>query len=129
VADAARAFLALARRDTAEALKRLAALPDSLCIFCSYLPRLAYVQLLEARRRDREAALLLERPSTFYMAPTWGLWQLLRGRVNERLGDRDKAIDAYRFVADVWRNADPELQPYVDEAKAALKRLTGEPKK
>ncbi len=47
----------------------------------------------------------------------------------ERLGRRDKAIPEYRFVTDVWRHADPELQPYVEEAKAALQRLTGEPRK
>jgi hypothetical protein len=62
------------------------------------------------------------------MAPTEGYRALLRARVNERLGNREKAIAAYRFVADVWRNADPELQPYVAEARAALKRLSGEPR-
>jgi len=29
-------------------------------------------------------------------------------------------------VADVWRHADPELQPYVAEAKEGLSRLTSE---
>jgi hypothetical protein len=28
---------------------------------------------------------------------------------------------------DVWRNADPELQPFVAEARQALGRLTEEP--
>ena len=55
-------------------------------------------------------------------------WPLERGRVDERLGKKDEAIIAYRFVADVWRDADPELQPYVAEARAALKRLGGEPR-
>lgn len=63
------------------------------------------------------------------MHPGEALWNLERGRVNEHLGNRDKAIAAYRFVADVWRNADPELQPYVEEAKAALGRLGGEPRR
>ena len=52
---------------------------------------------------------------------------LERGRVNERLRERDKAVTAYQFVADVWRNADPELQPYVAEARAALVRLGRKP--
>ncbi len=30
-----------------------------------------------------------------------------------------RAIEAYRFVANVWRRADPELRPYVDEAAPA----------
>jgi len=53
---------------------------------------------------------------------------LERARVNERLGNKEKAITAYRFVAEVWLHADPELQPYVAEAKAALMRLAGEPR-
>jgi len=51
-----------------------------------------------------------------------------RGRVNERLGNREAAIDAYQFAADVWRHADPDLQGSVDEAKAGLARLTAEPR-
>jgi hypothetical protein len=31
------------------------------------------------------------------------------------------------LVAEVWRHADPELQPYVTEARQALSRLTSEP--
>jgi hypothetical protein len=54
------------------------------------------------------------------------LWTLERGRVAERLAKREKAAQAYQYVADVWRNADPELQPYVAEAKQGLERLTGE---
>ena len=56
---------------------------------------------------------------------TRALWALERGRVFERLGQRDNAIAGYSFVADYWRNADAELQPYVTEARAALKRLSG----
>ena len=46
------------------------------------------------------------------------------GRVAERLGEREKAIESYRFVTEAWRRADSELlQPYVSEARAALARL------
>jgi serine/threonine-protein kinase len=128
LADAARAFLALARRDTADALRRLAVLPDSACPFCVSGARIARAVLLEARRQDRAAAPLLQQFLGPYMAPTEGLRALLRGRVNERLGNRAAAVAAYRFVAAVWRNADPELQSYVAEARAALKRLSGEPR-
>jgi hypothetical protein len=31
------------------------------------------------------------------------------------------------LLVTVWQNADPELQPFVEEAKAALERLGGEP--
>ena len=55
-----------------------------------------------------------------------GLWALLRGRVGERLGEGDRAIQAYGWVVGMWRNADPELQLYVREARDGLARLTGE---
>jgi len=32
-------------------------------------------------------------------------------------------------VAAVWMHADPELQPYVAEARAALARLAAEPRR
>jgi hypothetical protein len=34
----------------------------------------------------------------------------------------EAAID-YAFVADAWRNADVELQPYVRESRQALTRM------
>jgi hypothetical protein len=46
--------------------------------------------------------------------------------VAERLADRQTAIQSYQYVADVWRHADPVLQPYVTEAREALARMTSE---
>jgi serine/threonine-protein kinase len=126
-AQAAPAYLALARGDTAGALDQLVALPDSLCLICA-LERLATVRLLTATGRFREAAPRLDRPISQFPEVLDGVWALERARVNERLGDRDKAIDAYSFVAQSWRQADPELQPVVAEARAALGRLTAEPR-
>jgi len=127
-AEAAHAYLAVGRRDTADAVRRLTTLPDSLCPSCGTMPRLTLVQLLVARGRDREAAEQLQRgaPTFNQFEPTAVLLALERARVHERLGNRDEAITSYRFVADVWVHADPELQPFVEEAKAALKRLGGE---
>jgi serine/threonine-protein kinase len=71
---------------------------------------------------------LLERRLSEFPTGLEPVWTLERGRVNERLGNREAAVDAYQFVADVWRHADPDLQPYVDEAKAGLERLTAEPR-
>ena len=49
--------------------------------------------------------------------------------MHERLGNRDQAIEAYAFVVEAWRDPDPELLPMVEEARAALARLTGEPRR
>lgn len=122
VADGARAFEALARHDTTEAIRGLAALPDTACQSCVGY-RVARAQLLEAAHRDREAAGLLAGDAPGFVHPTDGLWMLLRARVAERTGDRATAIASYRFVRDVWLRADAVLQPYVTEARQALARL------
>ncbi|HEX5576408.1 MAG TPA: hypothetical protein VFX42_11080, partial [Gemmatimonadales bacterium] len=122
---AAQAYLALVRGDTAGALRRFEATPDSLCAYC-YLAKLTRAQLLSATRQDSKADRLLE---GWLLLPSWPsevLWTMERGRVAERLGERAKAAESYQYVADVWRHADPELQPYVAEAKQGLERITGE---
>jgi len=48
------------------------------------------------------------------------------GQLHESLGHRDKAVDYYGKFIDLWKDADPELQPQVEEARAAVVRLTGE---
>jgi serine/threonine-protein kinase len=125
--QAARAYLALVRHDTTAALQRLEALPDTLCPLC-YQARLTLGQLLSARQDDRKAAALLDRWLIDLTLPSEVFWTLERGRVAERLGDREKAIRSYQYVANVWRHADPELQPYVAEAREGLARMTSEPR-
>ena len=51
--------------------------------------------------------------------------QLYLGRIYERTGRTAQALEAYQFVLDAWRNADPELQPLIDEARSAVTRLSG----
>ena len=59
---------------------------------------------------------------TAEIRPAAVLAALERARLAERLGDRAKARGRYRFVADVWRDPDPELARYVSEARAGLAR-------
>ncbi len=92
--------------------------------------RLLAAGLLAGRGRLEEAARILNAAPTIegdiLPRPSDVLWYLERGRVAERLKDRDRAIEAHRYVAAAWRHADPELQPYVAEAQEALGRLTTE---
>ena len=46
----------------------------------------------------------------------------------ERLGEREMAARDYQYVMGVWRHADPQLQPYVAEAREGLMRVSGEPR-
>jgi hypothetical protein len=65
-------------------------------------------------------------PWTSWPSALHVLGRLEQARAAERLGERERAARGYQFVADAWRRADPELQPYVAEAQAGLERLSGE---
>jgi len=115
----ARAALSLARGDTAAALRGFS-LPDSLCPG-EQQRRTMEFRLLAARGLNAGAAWVWER---LYDHPVPLV--LERARVAERLGEGDEAARYYAGVARAWRSADPELQPRVAEARAALARLRGE---
>ena len=46
------------------------------------------------------------------------------GQLYETLGNTEKAAENYRAFIEIWKNADPELQPRVTAAKERLKKLT-----
>ena len=49
------------------------------------------------------------------------------GELYEQRGDRGRAADYYSQFAELWRGADPDLQPRVAEARRRLAALTAEP--
>jgi tetratricopeptide (TPR) repeat protein len=51
-----------------------------------------------------------------------GIWKRL-GELYEAKGDRAKAVEYYLKFVDLWKNADPELQPKVAEVRLRLVRL------
>ncbi|MEO8333985.1 MAG: serine/threonine-protein kinase [bacterium] len=123
---AGQAYLALARRDTASALRQLLATKDTLDE-CWYHNRIALVRLLVATGRYEEAANRLGRrwPGTSECGDGFSdvMWTMDRARVFERVGRREEAAVNYAFVADAWRTADPELQGVVRESYEGLARL------
>jgi hypothetical protein len=60
-----------------------------------------------------------------YAASFWQdpLAALSLAQLCEQMEDYDKARAAYAFFADSWRDADPDLQPLVEEARRSAARL------
>jgi serine/threonine-protein kinase len=125
---AATAYLALGRGDSAGAVRSLEGIPDTLCLVgACYTEKLTLARLLVARGEDRRAAEILNQWSTAGGAsPSAVLAALEHGRIAERLGDRRTALERYGFVAAAWREPDPELRPYLVEAREAVRRLTSD---
>jgi tetratricopeptide (TPR) repeat protein len=59
-----------------------------------------------------------------YLAPA----HLRQAELYERLGDRKQAVEHYSRFIQLWNSCDPELGPRVEEAKARLASLVGEPR-
>jgi hypothetical protein len=124
---AATAYLALARADSARALRLFQSIPDTLCLVndCFY-EKLIEARLLTSQGQARQAGTVLDQWVWSGGGPLFVLGVLEQARIAEGLGERNKAAQSYQFVADVWRRADPQLQPFVIEARNALARLTRE---
>ncbi len=125
-----RAYLALARSDTAEAIRRFIPVIDSLCYGCSYgatyMDIYTAAPLLMGKGDYRDVARWLDYYPLTVLQPGFEvLFALWRGRVAERLGQLPKAASAYRYFARAWVHADSSLQPYVAEAVAGLRRVGG----
>jgi serine/threonine-protein kinase len=124
---AASAYLTLLRGDSSEALQQFESLPDSLCGGDCHFESVTRLLLQSAAGEYLKVA---EAPGP------WSWWPVARevlvrleqARAAERLDRRERAISGYKFVAEAWQYADPELQPYVTEARQALARLTAEPR-
>jgi tRNA A-37 threonylcarbamoyl transferase component Bud32/tetratricopeptide (TPR) repeat protein len=120
------AYVALARGDTSAAIRHFAGLPRDL-VTPPALERLTEGVLLARRGRDADALEVLDQAfPEFWASPFRIMAHLETARAAEGLGQRERAMGDYQRVIDAWRHADPELQPHVEEARAALARLASE---
>ena len=62
------------------------------------------------------------------MTDQWNLAFSYRrlGELYEEKGNKEKALDYYGRLVQLWKDADPELQPQVKEVKDRMVKLTGE---
>jgi tetratricopeptide (TPR) repeat protein len=121
-------------RATVDAERRLRAEVDSSpCMQCASL---ALARLYDAGGRSDSARALYERGVPYPGEPD-RLWEdgytLPRayrrlGELYEERGNRAKALQYYGLFVELWRDADPDLQPAVREVKQRMAQLTGEPR-
>jgi tetratricopeptide (TPR) repeat protein len=102
-------------------------LPTSNCPPCaSYLIAIAYDQ---ARQADSARKYLTEyvdtsNPSHLNSDPYYLPFTLFRlGELYQDAGEAKRAIDYYSRFVDLWKNADPDLQPRVTEARKRISAL------
>jgi tetratricopeptide (TPR) repeat protein len=57
-----------------------------------------------------------------WLAPTYRRL----GELFEQRGDREQALDYYGRFAELWKDADPELQPIVRDVRRRMVVLAGE---
>jgi serine/threonine-protein kinase len=74
-------------------------------------------------RAVNEGALFRVMDDAFSLAPSYKRL----GELYEARGDRNRAADYYGKFVDLWKDADPELQPAVTEIRQRLARLAQEP--
>jgi tetratricopeptide (TPR) repeat protein len=55
-----------------------------------------------------------------YRAPS----HLRQAEIYERLGERNEAVHHYSRFIELWKDADPELQPRVEAARRAMEALS-----
>jgi eukaryotic-like serine/threonine-protein kinase len=105
--------------------------PADECAACLFL---SLGQAFDAARKSDSAAMYFERylaTATWFRGEDFELDPLRLPVIRERLGqlyesmgNTDKAVENYRAFIELWKNADPDLQPRVADARKRLARLT-----
>ena len=103
------------RRD--EAIRLLEqALPDARTTYLRW-----WLGMLHQEAKHPREALAYYR--TYHKFDRWAAVSYLIAQAYEQSGEPEKARIHYEFFVANWANADPELQPRVEDAKQAIARL------
>ena len=60
---------------------------------------------------------------TFWAWQRWPIGKYRMGEAYEQMADLENARDSYATFIDAWKDADPELQPWVVRGREALAGL------
>jgi tetratricopeptide (TPR) repeat protein len=71
----------------------------------------------------RDAERVYRSYNSYGMPSREPLSQRQLGKIYEQLEEYDKALESYEYFVEYWQDADPELQPMVEEARQAIIRL------
>ncbi len=76
-----------------------------------------------------ERAVTLSDPQSLrYEAWSLGSTYKRLGELYEARGDREKSLEYYAKFVELWNDADPELQPLVEDVRGRIALLAGEPR-
>jgi eukaryotic-like serine/threonine-protein kinase len=125
------AAIAMAEGRTQEAIGELrAGYDESGCSNCAlfYLGR-AYEAANQPDSAIAAYGRAISAPGVFRIydqSETLAQTYLRLGELYEARGEKDKAVENYSRFADLWKDADPELQPQVKDVKERMAKLVGE---
>ena len=132
LARAVEGYDAWKRRETAQAIDRFESMQVHVAyplafaseIYTLAFPRFLRAMALQETGRGEEAiGWFATLESSPYEIAFRGPSHLHRAEIYEQAGDAQRAIEHYRAFLALWPDADPELQPLVEQARAALARL------
>ena len=132
LARAVEGYDAWRRGETAQAIERFRSIRVNVAYPLTYgseiytlaFPRFLWAVTLQETGRGEEAlGWLATLESSPYELGFRGLSHLRRAEIYEQAGDGERAIEHYRAFLALWTDADPEFQPMVEQARAALARL------
>jgi pentatricopeptide repeat protein len=128
-----RGYLALSEGEPEFAVEEFRSYYDEVgCIACALYP---LGQAYDALGNVDSAVAVLSRgldlpdPSRGLTDWLWRALMLVRvGELHEVKGERDLAVQRYNELVELWGDADPELQVFVQDVRQRIARLVGEPR-
>lgn len=123
----ARGSIALAEDRFPDAIQGFRASDRGVCVYCA-LPGLAEAY---DRAGQRDSAVATHERYLSTIAPNRLFWDATElgpalerlGQLYDEAGDREKAAEYYARFVELWRNADPELQPRVEAAQRRIDEI------